>query len=190
VKLTDKEILTKIACGNDKDVLIYLYKVVYPSVRTIILRNSGKEDDAKDMFQEAVMVFYKYVKQEKFNSSFQISAFICSVSKKMWISCLRKQNKMVLVEEFDDDRIEEKTVLNNLISKEKELLIGDVFSKLGDTCKELLGYSIYQKFSMKEICEKMGFANENTAKTKNYKCKQRLIDLLKNYPSIKTFLKE
>ena len=67
MKLTDKEILTNIACGNDKEVLTYLYKSVYPSVRTIILRNNGKEDDAKDIFQESVMVFYKYVKQEKFN---------------------------------------------------------------------------------------------------------------------------
>lgn len=41
---------------------------------------------------------------------------------------------------------------------------------------------------MKEICKKMGFSTENGAKTRNYKCKQQLISLLKKNPLVKELM--
>jgi hypothetical protein len=41
---------------------------------------------------------------------------------------------------------------------------------------------------MKEISEKMGFSSENVAKTKKFKCKQRLIELVKKDPSYKNVM--
>jgi hypothetical protein len=78
---------------------------------------------------------------------------------------------------------------DELLTKEREQYIVKLFSALGESCKQILLYSIYDKFSMKEIKVKMGFTSENVAKTKNYKCKQRLMKLVKDNASIQDFLK-
>ena len=80
--------------------------------------------------------------------------------------------------------------LSKLISKEKQSMIETLMTELGERCKELLNYSIFDKKSMKEIAQIMQLANEDTAKTANYKCKKRLskiilekkgcLDLLRN----------
>ena len=41
---------------------------------------------------------------------------------------------------------------------------------------------------MKEIAEKVGFANTDTAKTKKYKCKKKLDELVKTEYSAHDFL--
>jgi len=78
---------------------------------------------------------------------------------------------------------------DDLIVKEREDYVVNMFSKLGNTCKQILLYSIFHKFSMKEIKEKMNFTSENVAKTKNYKCKQRLIELVKENASVENMLR-
>jgi RNA polymerase sigma factor (sigma-70 family) len=185
---SDKEILGAIHTGDDR-VLEHLYKQVLPKVKSYIARNNGSNEDARDIFQDAVVIFYKYVKSGKFDGQHDIAGFIFSVSRNLWINSAKRKSKVVV--------LNDETILNNapenfadeLLSKEREQYIVKLFSALGETCKQILLYSIYDKFSMKEIKEKMGFTSENVAKTKNYKCKQRLMQLVKDNTSIQDFLK-
>ena len=74
--------------------------------------------------------------------------------------------------------------MNFLEQTEKnESLIG-LFSTIGDRCKELLLLSIFDKRPMSEIAGILGFSSENSAKTQNYKCKQKLIQALKTNPKL------
>jgi len=57
VSYSDKAILEAIRNGED-GVLMHLYKQVLPKIKNYILKNNGSEDDAKDIFQDAVVIFY------------------------------------------------------------------------------------------------------------------------------------
>jgi RNA polymerase sigma factor (sigma-70 family) len=185
---SDKEILTAIYKGDDR-VLEHLYRQVLPKVKSYIARNSGSIDDARDIFQDAVIIFYKHVKLGKFDGQHDIAAFIFSVSRNLWINSAKRKSKVVVLN--DDNALENASedFTEELLTKEREQYIIKLFSALGESCKQILLYSIYDKFSMKEIKEKMGFTSENVAKTKNYKCKQRLMQLVKDNTSIQDFLK-
>ena len=154
------------------------------------MKNSGSEDDAKDIFQDAVLIFYKHVKTGKFNDEKEIAGFIFSVSRNLWINLAKKKKRPV---ELTDEAVtieEDNNIADHLITKELEEFVIRMFTLLGETCKTLLIYSIYHKMSMKEIMEKMKFTSENVAKTKHYKCKQRLIGIVKDNASVKDMLKE
>ncbi|MFO0265838.1 MAG: RNA polymerase subunit sigma, partial [Cyclobacteriaceae bacterium] len=58
----------------------------------------------------------------------------------------------------------------------------------GETCRKVLMYYYFDEMSMQEIAEKLGFANTDTAKTKKYKCKQKLDELVKIQYSAQDFL--
>lgn len=186
---SDKEILAAIRSGDDS-VLEHLYKNVLPKVKNYVARNSGNNDDARDVFQDAVVIFYKYVKQEKFDGRQDIAGFIFSISRNLWINIAKRNNRVLQINKETARINAEPDFSDELITREREEYIGKLFSALGDSCRQILLYSIYDRLSMKEIKEKMNFSSENVAKTKNYKCKQRLMELVKNNNAVREFLKK
>jgi RNA polymerase sigma factor (sigma-70 family) len=176
---TDKEILDAITLeeGSENKVLSFLYKESLPTIRKYILNNQGSVDEANDVFQDAVIRFYNSVKQGRFKGNCSVKTFLFGISKNLWINCQRKRGKMIsdieLVNLEDEIDIEEK-----LITSEKIKAVTTLLGSIGERCEKLLKYSIYDNLSMKEIAQKMGYPNEDVVKSTNYRCKQKLLQLI------------
>ena len=187
MKFTDGEILEAVHESNGKNqrVLEYLYHRVLPKVQNYVLNNSGNADDAFDVFQDAMVAFCKYVKLNKFNQNYSVDGFIYTVAKNVWINKARRNKKLVLTEEAEmpENEPDSQNALNYLITNEREKEVKQMLEKLGEKCHQLLQMAIYQEMSGKEICEKMGFASENGVKTQKYKCKQKLLQIIKEQNS-------
>ena len=179
MNISDDKIIHGIQNGDDDKVLRMLYADVLPNVEKFICKNSGSVDEAHDIFQDAIIIFYKQVKEDKFDLKYKIAGFLYSVSRNLWINRAKRRQRQVELSDNDSYVEVDKDILNDMITVERENLINDLLDQIGENCKELLMNSIYKKLSMKEICKVMGYSNENTAKTRNYKCKQRLIKLVK-----------
>lgn len=187
--ITDKDILEAIHSGRDDRALEHLYKTLLPKITQMICSNSGGTEEANDIFQDAMLIFYRQVKEGKFDEQYEVSGFIYTICRNLWINrAKRKQrsteltNKEFFIESDSDIELD-------ILTEERSELVMGLLSKLGDRCKELLLCSIFYKYSMKEICQIMGFSTENAAKTRNYKCKQKLLKLIEENPSLKTILK-
>lgn len=185
---TDIEILDSIRTGNDARVIPYLYDEVLPGVKNFICKNSGNEEEAYDIFQDAIVLLYKQVKLNRFNESYKITGFLFTVCKNLWINRVKKKNRLVSFDGYSHDISIENNVLNDIVTKEKRVLLHQIFSDTGKKCLEILKYSIFENLSMEEICKKMGFASANAAKTQNYRCKQLLIEKAKKIKSFKELL--
>lgn len=186
-KLVDKDILLSISSGNKEEkALEILYKVLLPKVKIICKKYRANDIDAYDIFQESIIKLYDYVKQDKFNTSYTIEAFVLTVAKNKIIDILRKKktrSEVVIVEDFSTPK--ELTIENNiLLVTEKKNALEQLFYSIGEKCKELLLLRKYDKRSMTEICQIMGFSSEDSAKTQTYKCKQKLIKSLENNPTL------
>ena len=185
-----KEIIKAINTGNNTFVLNHLYKEILPRIKKMILKNNGTNDDAKDIFQDTVLIFYNQVKLNKFNEDKDIGGFMYTVARNLWINKAKKANKFVQVNDTETWESADVDALDGLISREKTLAIEEVMNQIGEECKKLLKYSIYEKMSLKEIAEKMGYSSEGVAKTYNYRCKQKLVSLVKDNPDIISLFKE
>ncbi|MGB4776429.1 MAG: sigma-70 family RNA polymerase sigma factor [Daejeonella sp.] len=171
---TDSEVILGIL-NDSKDILNRLYKSYFPVILQLVLTNNGNEDDAKDIFQESVIVLYNKVKSGNFELSCKLKTFIYSVSRRLWLKRLNQQSKnagritdfseFLLVEE-DIDQHEEKD--QQFKQMEHSLTL------LGEPCKTIIEDYYMQNKSMQEICEKFGYTNADNAKTQKYKCLQRL----------------
>jgi RNA polymerase sigma factor (sigma-70 family) len=178
---TDIEILKSLQGSSPDKALQVLYKRLRPKIRNYILRNGGSEEDVGDVFQESLIIFLKQVKLDKFDSNYEIDGYVFSIARNLWIKEAKKQNKKTSMEELGHLEIpSSQSLFSEILVKERQTLIDQLFSELGERCKDMLLNTIFHHMSMKEIAEKMGFANENAAKTSHYKCKQRLIALVEN----------
>ena len=95
MRFTDVEIINYIKQGKDDAVLKYLYKKQWSVIRNYVIKNNGSEEEAQDIFQDAIVAFYKQVKLGKYNMNYEIGGFIYSVSRNLWINKVKKDNKYI-----------------------------------------------------------------------------------------------
>jgi RNA polymerase sigma factor (sigma-70 family) len=190
MKYSDDEILQALKSGQDRDVLKYIYNTHFPKVNRYIKQNSGDQDAAFDIFQDSIMVFYRYVKEDKFDPQYDIGAFIFAVSKNLWLNRLRKESREIVLPEYVDFSDTGGNIMDHIFTREREEAVSEVLTRLGERCEELLRYSIFYRMKNTEICEKMGFSTENAVKTRKYKCMQKLINYIEERPGLKNALQK
>lgn len=178
--MSEKEVFKKI-CEGDEKALEYLYQKYYRMMTRLVITNSGTEQEAKDIYQEALLVFWQKSVSGKLVLTSKISTYIYSICLNLWRKELDRKKR--LVRESQDE-----VQYQNQEEKERNKIMVDCIGQLGETCKKVLMYYYYDGMSMQDIADKLGFANTNTAKTKKYKCKKKLDDLVKSLYSAEDFL--
>ncbi|MDO1450923.1 sigma-70 family RNA polymerase sigma factor [Rhodocytophaga aerolata] len=178
--MKDSEILARIRQG-DEGALDYLYKKNYKMMTKMVINNSGTEDEAKDIYQDALIVFWQKAVSGNLVLSSKISTFIYSICQNLWRKELERKSKLSS-EEKDSPEI------NDVDRRERIEIINNSINNLGETCRKILTYYYFDNLSMSDIAEKMGFANADTAKTKKYKCKKELDELIKSKYKASDFL--
>lgn len=189
MKFSKEHIIEGIKKGKDREVLTEMYRVIYPKVYRYVTGNKGSEDDSKDVFQEAVLVFYRQVVDGKTDRITDITGFVIAVSRNIWINKAKRMRKEVeadMLEYYDGG---DPNPLIQLLMGEKWSAYRKLFELVGEKCRELLTYSVYEKLSMEEIAVKMNLPNANAAKTQNYRCKQKLIDIVSSNKELTSLLK-
>jgi RNA polymerase sigma factor (sigma-70 family) len=171
---TDREVVLGIL-NNSEEALNKLYIGYFPMVLQLILNNNGDEDDAKDVYQEGIIVLYNKIKSGNFELSSKLKTYIYSVCRRIWLKKLSQQSRKsnnvsdfedVIAVEVDIEQHEEK---DQQFEKMQSALL-----HLGEPCKTIIQDFYINNLSMQDISEKFGYTNTDNAKTQKYKCLQRL----------------
>lgn len=178
--MNEKEIFERI-CKGDEKALEFLYKKYYRMMTKLVVTNSGTEEEARDVYQDALIVFWQKATSGNLVLTAKISTYIYSICQNLWRKELDRKKR--LSNEEKDGEVEQDTE-----TSEREKIIAKCIDQLGDTCKKVLTYYYFEEMSMQDIADKLGFANTDTAKTKKYKCKKKLDDLIKAQYSEHDFL--
>jgi RNA polymerase sigma factor (sigma-70 family) len=176
---SDARILDLIRRG-DEEGLVLLYQANRRMVAAFIQRNSGTQEDAEDMLQEAVVILWEKVRRGEFEYRSKLSTFLFATVKNLWYRRLAQMRREI-PSEMDPDRTiaDDPSPLDEALESEQARLVQTALERLGDPCKTLLVLYYWEELSMEEIARKLGFANAQTAKSKKYQCKKALEKLLK-----------
>ncbi len=178
--MTDQEIFERI-CQGDERALEELYSKYYRMMTKLVISNSGTEEEAKDIYQEALVVFWQKAVSGNLVLTSKISTYVYSICQNLWRKELDRKKRLSNEEK---DGVE----YSNYDQQERARIIQECINDLGETCRNVLMFYYFDGMSMQDIADKLGFANTNTAKTKKYKCKKKLDDLVKSRYSEQDFL--
>jgi len=181
-EVSDQELITGIAQGDSR-AINKLYKFFFPSISRMIINNNGSDDEAKDIFQDAVMVLYDRLTQGKFELNSKLSTFLYAVSRRLWLKHLTRKgvtSKTSDISDFEDILKIEDDVERHEIIESNFRQMSFALEQLGEPCKTLLHDFYIVNMSMQEIKEKFGYTTTDNAKTQKYKCLQRLKKLFFN----------
>ncbi|GAA0712750.1 hypothetical protein GCM10009430_03510 [Aquimarina litoralis] len=178
----DRKILEGIRAGDAKAIKIF-YKKNFNYIKGFILKNSGDEEDAEDIFQDALIVIYEKLKAGSLDihSNVTLRTYLYAICKNMWRSRLRKKRKMIVDNEMlEENEGVETTISEEIEFKEREHLYRKYFLALSDSCKEILNL-VFDGNNMKEIAVITGYSDGYTRK-KKFECKKALLEKLEKDP--------
>ena len=178
--MRDSQLIEKIKLG-DETALDYLYRKNYKMMTRLVINNNGTEDEAKDIFQEAIIILWQKARTDDFVLTSKISTFLYSICQNLWRKELERKSKHT-------NEMKENKEYTDFDKQEREKILHSCINALGETCRKVLMFYYFDNFSMQEIAEKLGFSNADTAKTKKYKCKKELDDLIKSNYKATDFL--
>lgn len=184
MRFTDDDFLLAFR-NNDSIVINAFYKTYYPVVHYIINKNSGSEEDIKDIFQDTCESLFKLVKDDNFKLTCKLSVFLYSVCYKKWQNELRIRKKETILcngismfsKEFEDIPIEFYDILDMNL---EEKLVNKHFKELQEDCQKILSLSS-DNLTNKEISDKLSTSEAYVKKRKSL-CKSFLIDKVLSDP--------
>ncbi len=167
---------------QDDDWLKEVYIKLLPQLEKHVLRNSGTAQDAKDLFQEAMVITYKKTKDPSFILTSSIETFIFSVGKRKWLYELRKRKEQTGITEPIED--EGNTIEEIIIKDEKQKLYLQHFNQLSPKCQEVLKL-FFSGLKMNEIAKNLGFSSEGYTRKRKHECQDKLLKQIKSDPVYK-----
>jgi len=161
---------------GDPDVLSKIYKNIFPHINAYILSRGGNKSQAEDIFQDALVILFVKLKEDKLQIQ-SFDKYLFTVCRNLW----RKQNSGKRVTNVDSIPLisEELDKASFFIEHQQWELYKEKFEDLSAQCQEIL-LLLLKKTSYEQIVEKFNYSSHVVARQRVFKCKSRLIKLIKN----------
>ena len=144
-------------------------------VQSLVLSNNGNGDDAKDIFQEGMVVLYEKSCSPDFSLNCQIKTYLYSVCRRLWLKRLQQMNRFPNVLDLAVETVSVDEDLDVHEKKNQEIVdLEKSINSLGEPCKGILEAYYVEKKNMQEIAQSFGYTNPDNAKNQKYKCLMRL----------------
>jgi RNA polymerase sigma factor (sigma-70 family) len=189
--LSDNKLVSGIR-SRDSFILEHIYEKYFPIVKTFITSSGGEDHDAKDIFQETIIIIYQKVQDPAFQIEVSFQSYFNGIFKRLWYKRFRNIPVAYEVDDVKPDiarqSYEEYSEIDALQSdNSKYSLMYKHLLLLKEECIKLLKL-FFSKLSLQEISQQMGYKNENYTKKRKFFCKEALIESIKKDPDYKELL--
>lgn len=186
-ELTDIEILDSIRTG-DQSGINQVYKKYSTMIYQLILTNNGSQQDAEDIYHEALVTMISNIRTPGFALTAKLSSYLYSISRNLWLYKLRQRGNSKMVDtELPDHILHEDQVPEIEIFEEKHALIAKVFDSISPDCNQLLKSFYFDQKPLKDLAAEMGLT-DGFIRIKKMRCMEALKKLVENHPDYKKIL--
>ncbi len=173
---------------NNPEGIIEIYQLYSDNVKRFIIKNNGDEDDAADIFQEAIIDIYNLAHKPAFVLTCPFEAFLITVCKRKWLNALKKRKQSPVTNSLDDVytiKQDNYPIVESYIEQiEQEDTIMQVLETMGDRCKTIIKACMSDEHQEK-VAERLGLTYAYLRKKKS-ECMNILGKLVKEHPLFKS----
>lgn len=170
--MSDKEYIEGLI-NEDRRVIQAIYQNFSGRISNYIMQKGGSSEDAKDIFQDALLIIIDKMQNSDFQLTSSFYTYIFSVNKYLWFNKSKgKSRKSVLLP--DDNTLKgDNNIERELLNKEKDTIFQDNFKKLGEFCQQLLTM-FFEKKDTVMIAKLLKLTNAHAVRTRKYRCQESL----------------
>jgi RNA polymerase sigma factor (sigma-70 family) len=167
---------------NNHAVVQQIYSKFSGKIKRYIINNNGSEDDAGDIFQEALIDLYNQAKYKSLQLTCPFEPFFIMICKRKWLNELKKRSVLQVTNNEDDllSISEDTFLLADELEKQQEQsqLYYKMFEKLSERCKEVISLALSDEHQEK-IALQLGVTYGYLRKKKS-ECIASLIQMIKS----------
>jgi DNA-directed RNA polymerase specialized sigma24 family protein len=149
-----------------------LYKKAFPAAAKYISRMGGSFDEAKDVFQDALVIYYEKTVAAKLNLNISDTAYLVGIAKHLWIKRYKEGSQHIPLDGINitvDDR-EENPSNTRLMH---------FLQTAGKKCMDLLKSFYYDQLPLADAATLFGFSGVRSATVQKYKCLEKVRETIK-----------
>ena len=90
IHYSDEAIIEGLRLRSDY-IIKYIYQELFPTIKYLVVKNSGNEEDAEDIFQDSLIVIFKKIRDNQLELSSSFRTYLYSVSRNLWLQKLNKR---------------------------------------------------------------------------------------------------
>lgn len=159
---------------RNRRVLRLIYEDYFPMINKLILNNRGTEEDAQDIFQDALSMMYEKAQQDTLHFNCTFKTYLYAVCRNMWLMVLRKKKtEGAMMKDTENDGVLDNSLIQDMTYARRKQVFKTHLENLGEDCQRVLKM-FFAGNSLKYIAGQMGFT-EAYAKKRKFVCQQKLI---------------
>jgi DNA-directed RNA polymerase specialized sigma24 family protein len=149
-----------------------LYQKAFPIVAKYVSTMGGSFEEAKDIFQDALVIYYEKQAAGPIELRHSEKAYLLGITRHLWLRKNKSDRNIPL-----DESMEGMAMEDSPLSSSQKLI--DLLSTAGQKCLELLRAFYYDKLPMSKITGIFGFSGVRSATVQKYKCLEKLRETIK-----------
>ncbi|PIP53685.1 MAG: hypothetical protein COX07_09365, partial [Bacteroidetes bacterium CG23_combo_of_CG06-09_8_20_14_all_32_9] len=138
---------------NNPKILTFIYRHYYPMIENIIINKyKGTTADAKDVFQDSLIVIYEgAISNPPLKIEYSFFTFLATLCKRRMIRKIHRNVNFVSYESEDELLQDSESEISELINKAERIkLYQKHLNEIGEKCRELIKL-VLEGYSIKEI---------------------------------------
>jgi DNA-directed RNA polymerase specialized sigma24 family protein len=148
-------------------VFVVLYKKAFPLVANYISKKGGSFEEAKDVFQDALVIWYEKNQAGQLQLQYSEHSYIFGIARHLWSKKMRdKMREQPLPDSSTDVPVSGNKLLTLL-------------QTAGQKCMALLKAFYYDKKPLDEVADEFGFSGVRSATVQKYKCLEKVRETIK-----------
>lgn len=154
-----------------EELFITLYKKAFPVVARYISRRDGSFDEAKDVFHDALVIYYEKIIADPAVPNNDI-AYLVGTAKNLWLKRYRENCRNTSLDNLD-------ITLNDNETMPSAQRLMHFLATAGKKCMELLTSFYYDQLPLTDIAEQFGYSGVRSATVQKYKCLEKVRETIK-----------
>ncbi|QDH78940.1 sigma-70 family RNA polymerase sigma factor [Echinicola soli] len=165
--------LLKTSKGRE-EFFLKMYYESFPDVARYVSKRGGSMEDAKDVFQDSLMIYYEQLVAGK--KVHEDGGYLFGVARHHWYKRFREASTLAL----GKDEIALSQVADfEQVNTDERLQLMSFLKSAGEKCMDMLKAFYYDRLSMDELAQRYGYRTKRSATVQKFKCLEKVRDQVK-----------
>ncbi|MEZ4885342.1 MAG: sigma-70 family RNA polymerase sigma factor [Chitinophagales bacterium] len=140
-------------------------------VHWILKKHNCSEEDAVDIFQDAIIALYKNAKAGKLeNLTSQLKTYLFAIGKNIFLSQLRQRKETTSDAPLEFTESSEIRAQDMLQSMDRKKMIARLLKQMQHPCQRILYLFFYRQYSIEAIQKDLNYKSQDVVKTQKRRC--------------------
>lgn len=159
--------------------LTRIYQRAFPMARRYVQQHGGTDQDAKDVFQDAVVILYEKAVAEDFVLSASVSTYLVGICRNLWRREVARRQRQPLTS-LAEEHAQLPDDYTTAAAEPAAPSVLDYLAQLGDKCQRMLLAFYYFQEPLAQIAADHQYGSVRSATVQKFKCLERLRKAVRN----------